>query len=243
MTEALASDLGTGLQLLGGWHLTTSTPIAGVVGDNARKLVSLLALRGPMSRAQIAGTLWPDAHEDPGARLRTVLWRFKGGRQVLRDSDGQLSLVEEVTVDVDQMRTAALQLTSTNDFNTDDDPPTTTFEADLLPAWYDEWLIIDRERIRQLRLHALEALAARRIRVGDYAASLDAALAAVRAEPLRESAHRCVIEAHLAEGNVAEARRQFETCRAILARELGIAPSAAVISLIETPIRRKRLST
>lgn len=182
-----------------------------------------------MPRAQIAATLWPDSDDDPSARLRSVLWRFKNGRQLLHEVDGHLALSDDITIDVNEMRAAALALTRDPESVSEPDPPTATFEADLLPTWCDEWLIIDRERIRQLRLHALEALATRKIRAGDYAAALDAALAAVYAEPLRESAHRCVIEAHLAEGNVVEAKRQYEACRLVLARELRLAPSTSLV--------------
>jgi len=129
-----------------------------------------------------------------------------------------------------------LEVAVGNPLGADDAVDVSTFEFDLLPGWYDDWLVVDRERIRQLRLHALEALATQRLRDGRYAAALDAALAAVRADPLRESAHRCVICAHAAEGNVAEALRQYERCREILATELNIAPSASLLALLPAPL-------
>jgi DNA-binding SARP family transcriptional activator len=95
----------------------------------------------------------------------------------------------------------------------------------LLPACYDEWVLTERERFRQLRLHALEALCDRLTARGRYGEAIDAGLAAVCAEPLRESGHRAVIKAHLAEGNNAEARRQYETYRKVLRDELGVEPS------------------
>jgi DNA-binding SARP family transcriptional activator len=219
------------LRLLGGWQLTGAVPPRGTVGENARKLVSLLALRGPMSRARIAETLWPESDGDAAARLRTVLWRLGDGRTLLLEQDGRLSLARDVRVDVDEMRTAALALTNGARDAVAGRLGVETFSADLLPGWDDDWLQIDRERIRQLRLHALEALSMLSLRHGDYGAALDAALAAVLADPLRESAHRCVIETHLAEGNVAEARRQFEQCRRLLARELQVAPSPTLVAL------------
>jgi hypothetical protein len=62
--------------------------------------------------------------------------------------------------------------------------------------------------------------------------SLDAALAAIAADPLRESAHRSAIEVHLAEGNVGEALKQFSVLFDVLARELGIAPSRQTRDLL-----------
>jgi DNA-binding SARP family transcriptional activator len=63
-------------------------------------------------------------------------------------------------------------------------------DADLLPDWVDDWLVHDRERLHQLRLHVLEALADRLAGDGRYGLALDVALAALRSDTLRESAHR-----------------------------------------------------
>jgi DNA-binding SARP family transcriptional activator len=57
-------------------------------------------------------------------------------------------------------------------------------------------------------------------------------LAAVSAEPLRESAHRELVEVHLAEGNVAEAVRQYDVYRHMLRRQLGLAPSPVMRRLV-----------
>jgi hypothetical protein len=65
--------------------------------------------------------------------------------------------------------------------------------ADLLPGWYDDWVLSEAEDWRQLRLHALEALADRLTATGRWGEAADAAGAAVRAEPLRESANAALI--------------------------------------------------
>ncbi|MET7443204.1 bacterial transcriptional activator domain-containing protein, partial [Streptomyces sp. NPDC005568] len=79
--------------------------------------------------------------------------------------------------------------------------------------------------LRQLRLHALDELAEALTRQGRPALAIEAGWASVRAEPLRESAHRAVVSAHLAEGNVGEAVRHYEEFRRLLEEELGVAPS------------------
>jgi DNA-binding SARP family transcriptional activator len=50
---------------------------------------------------------------------------------------------------------------------------------------------------------------------------------------LRETAHRTLIEAHLAEGNWSEARRQFRRCERLLKEELGVEPAASMRRLVE----------
>jgi DNA-binding SARP family transcriptional activator len=105
-------------------------------------------------------------------------------------------------------------------------------DDDLLPAWDEPWLLIERERQRQLRMHALEWLSASLLRAERYLQAITAALAAVRAEPLRESSQRALIAAHLAEGNISEAMRQLEAYRALLRAELGITPSPPLESMV-----------
>jgi DNA-binding SARP family transcriptional activator len=101
-----------------------------------------------------------------------------------------------------------------------------TMRGELLPDWYDEWLLGERERLWQLRLHALEDAARQLIANGAYARAIDAGLRAIATEPLRESAHELVITAHIAEGNTYEACRQFERLVTVLHDEIGVEPSA-----------------
>ena len=70
------------------------------------------------------------------------------------------------------------------------------------------------------------------LRRGHYVEALDAALAAVRSDPLRESARRLILRIHLAEGNQVEALRHFHSYRALLAAELGIEPSPRTWALV-----------
>ena len=100
-----------------------------------------------------------------------------------------------------------------------------TLSGELLPGWYDDWILFERERFRQLRLRALDTLCDRLTDARRFDAALEAGLAAVAGEPLRESSHRAVIRAHLADGNVAEAVRQYRLCRRLLNDHLGLEPS------------------
>ncbi len=106
------------------------------------------------------------------------------------------------------------------------------FGEDLLPDWYEDWVLVERERFRQLRLHALEAMCRRLADAGSYALALEAGLAAVAAEPLRESAQRLVVGVHLAEGNLGEALRQYDRYARHLADACGATPSPAMSRLL-----------
>jgi DNA-binding SARP family transcriptional activator len=110
--------------------------------------------------------------------------------------------------------------------------PTLVQALDLLPGCYDDWAVIERERLRQRVLHALEALSRQLAAVDRYAAAVEAALTAIHVEPLRESAQRALLEAHIGEANWSEARRSFATYRDLVRRELGVEPSRDLAQLV-----------
>lgn len=103
---------------------------------------------------------------------------------------------------------------------------------DLLPGCYDDWAILERERMRQRMLHALEALSRAMTASGRYGEAVEAAMMAIGVEPLRESAQRALLQAHLAESNLIEARRDFLSFRDLVRRELGVEPSMELAALV-----------
>jgi len=202
---------------------------------NSQRLIAYLALRNrPLLRIHVAGTLWLDSSEQRScANLRSALWRLRGQAEDVVESDASHAwLSSEVHVDVREVVALARGLVAQPG---DDDEPaveSSRLAGDLLPDWYEDWVLLERERLRELRLHALEEVAARAIREGRYGAAIDAALTAIQADPLRESAHRVLISAYLAEGNASAGMRQYrEYCRR--ARdELGIEPSPRLREIV-----------
>jgi DNA-binding SARP family transcriptional activator len=208
-----------------------------VVGDLprcAQRLIAHLGLRARPSRAAVAGQLWPDVPEDHAhGSLRSALWRVQRVAPGLVDvSGGALGLAPGVRVDVREFRAWAQRALDPDAAVDGAMAPESALCGELLPGWYDDWVLSERERLRQLRLHALEMLADKLARAGRHGEAVQAACAAVRTEPLRESAHRAVVRAHLAEGNVAEAVRAYCAFRTLLARELGVEPTRQMDELI-----------
>ena len=221
-----------GLVLLDGFQLRDGAR-AVVLAPSAQRLVAFLALRErSVQRGYVAGQIWTDSsQEQANANLRTSLWRIKrSGCAVVAATATTIGLAPGVAVDIAAIVASANRVL--DGAPAPDDPTILLQAGELLPDWYDDWLSIERERLRQLRLQALETLSQQLAVAGDYAAAIEAGLTAIAAEPLRESAHRAVISAHLAQGNVCEALRQFRVVRDLLAGELGIAPSPGLRALI-----------
>ncbi|WP_405146515.1 SARP family transcriptional regulator [Sphaerisporangium sp. NBC_01403] len=225
------------VDLLGGFRLLAGGEQVTVSGGSER-LLSFVALSGQaVPRTLMAGTLWPDRPERRAyASLRSALARLEGvGRQILDIGATEVRLRPAAGVDVDEARSLAKRILDPGTPTPEQDlsaAAVETLSVDLLPGWYDDWVVHEAEEWHQLRLHALEALAEDFIRAGRFADAVAAAGVAVRAEPLRESAHAALIRAHLAEGNQAEALRDFERYEHLLGSELGLRPTPLVSELV-----------
>ncbi|GAA4312944.1 hypothetical protein GCM10023086_33690 [Streptomyces venetus] len=215
------------LRLLGRFGLVYGGEAVELCG-NARRLLALVGLRSSVSRTFLAGTLWPEATEEHArGSLRSTLCKLPHGDRALVTCDrNAISIADSVAVDARELAETALRLVGPSGAPGAEPVPTVLFgEGELLSGWDDDWALFERERLRQLRLHALEALAYRLAGEGRPALALETALTSVRGAPLRESAHRAVVAAHLARGDVGEAVRHYRAFRRVLREELGIAPS------------------
>lgn len=221
------------LRLLGRFSLT--------VGDDelmlslaARRLVTLLALqRRPLLRGLIAGTLWPDGGTmHANGSLRTALWRVRVcDPEIVRATSTEVALTDAVAVDLDVYEARARAMLAGS--ITADDVHLFADAPELLPGWYDDWLLVHQESWRQLRSEALEAAGACLARPTTHQLALEAALAAVRIDPLRESAHRAVILLHLRHRNYHDAARQYRLCVRLFATRLHAAPSSELQLLMQ----------
>jgi SARP family transcriptional regulator, regulator of embCAB operon len=204
----------------------------------AQRLLAFLAVhRVPLLRTYVAEALWPESHRRrASANLRSALWRIRQTRHNVLDTPySRLSLCTDVTVDVRERAALARDLLDRSaswPTGTLGSHTATELSADLLRDWYDEWLLLERDRWTQLRLHALEALAEHLLAAGEYSQAVEAALAAVWAEPLRESAQRILVRVYTAEGNPSEAVRQYQRYRQLLHRELRTPPTDQMEELI-----------
>jgi DNA-binding SARP family transcriptional activator len=234
------------LNLLGTWTLSRDG-VEIKVAANRQRFIALLALAGPRNRAFVAGALWTDRSESQAqANLRSTLCRLQmSGLNVVESVGDLLRLGPDVHVDISELERCAEAVVHGTFAEA---PPRETVMrlqrgGDLLVGWYDDWVGPHRERLRQLRLHALEIAAAMLSRDGRYAEALEAALRSVDLEPLRESAHRTVMLVHLAEGNHVESIRQFKYYRNLLVRELGIEPSDRMLRLVQPYIANRTRAT
>jgi DNA-binding SARP family transcriptional activator len=225
---------GTRLALLEAFELSCNQEVVPLPLP-AQRLLAFLALEDrPVLRAYAACSLWVDSSEDRASgSLRSALWRLRqSGYRLVEATNRQLRLAPQVAVDLREATAWAHRLLDPSTKVEEVDLDAITLTGDLLPDWYDDWIVIERERFRQLRVHALECLCERLTVAGRFGHAMEAGLAAVGGDPLRESAHRALIRVHLAEGNRADALRQYRFCCQLLHERLGLEPSAQMEALV-----------
>jgi DNA-binding SARP family transcriptional activator len=230
-------DRAPRLTLLGAFDLSVGGESV-LLPMNGQRVLVFLALHGrSLMRPFVAGSLWLDSTEDRAAgSLRSALWRLNRRHRFVETTGERLSLAADVHVDVEAAAGQARRLLDTTESECPS-PESLLLSLDLLPDWYDDWVAVERERFRQLRVHALERLCDRLVEAERFGEAIEAGLAAMRSEPLRESAHRALVGAHLAEGNHCEALNQYRRFRALLNDELGLEPSPKMEALIASVAR------
>ena len=235
------------VHLLGGFRIATGhEKVAGIDQPRLQRLLAYLLLhrRHPRPRQQIAFTLWPDTNEEQALKnLRTLLTR-------LRQTQPELDRFLEVgpyalhwrpdapcSLDVADFEAAcaaavaAAQRGETAAAIAAYEDAVQLYMGDLTPGWYDEWIVPERERLRQTYLDALEQLARLLEHAGRLRDALGYAQQLLRADPLHEAGYRQLMQLHLALDDRASALRVYHTCATTLRNELGVDPSPATQAL------------
>lgn len=209
----------------------------------APRLVALTALhRAAISRPRLAEQLWPHLDEHRAiASLRSTLSRLRGASpRLIAPGSTDVAIGEAVSVDVWEREDLTAQLVNGEVGSTCLAVEVERLTVELLPGWHDDWVMFERDRLRETSLHAIEAqaiaLAERRL----FARAITTIYDAIRLDPLRESAVRTLIEIHLSEGNRAQAARCYLDFRKRLRTALQIEPSGAMQALIVPLIQSSR---
>ena len=247
-----------GLSLLGPFEATRNGHPLSFATDAARALLAYLAVEsGRHHRREFLATLlWPEQSQSAAfANLRQTLARLRRGlgeplaagaltvtRQTLEiDSDAvdldcarferlMKSCAEHGCEDIARCRACIQRLEQACRLYRGD------FLDGVFPGssqLFDEWTLARRERYRLQALNGLYALASYSESIADYEAARRYAAQQLELEPWREEAHRQLMRALALQGRRTAALEQYETCRGILADELGIEPDTETRALYE----------
>jgi DNA-binding SARP family transcriptional activator len=205
------------------------------VPPHVQRLLAFLALRDrPLRRDYVSGSLWTDVSQERAfAALRTTLWRIQQvDVPLIEATSTDLALASKVLVDARELRASSQRAIASQSRLAPDDVSILTEADELLPDWYEDWVAHERDQLTQMRLRALESMCEALVASRNFGAATAVALAAIAADPLRESARILAIRVHLEAGEDVEAVRQFLGYRDRLKAELGIEPSVRMLRSI-----------
>jgi DNA-binding SARP family transcriptional activator/tetratricopeptide (TPR) repeat protein len=226
-----------------------SGPAVPIPAKKVRALLAYLALHPgrPLPRDRLTALLWPDV---PDAQARQSLRQaLVGLRRVLSKTgalviDADAVAVDPSRVDVDVVRFEHLV--------TDGSRPrleqaVALYRGDLLEGFavkasaFEDWLLTEQERLRELARQALTKLLGHQTRTGAGEVALDTARRLLMLDSLREDVHRALMRLYVAQGQRAAALRQYQTCVGVLRRELGVEPEAATKRLYQEILQQPLL--
>jgi len=226
------------ITVLGGFSVAVDgRPVTALPVGSQRLLVFLALHDRTVARSAIAAAMWPDATPEHAAvSLRSALARLDGlGHATIVADSGALGLTDIVNVDYVEAQALAHRLLDSDTPIFDGDLASAaiaTISAELLPDWFDGWIIAESEEWRHLRASAGEALAYRLLSAGRFAEAGRAARAAIRVDPLRETPYSTLVRIHLADGNQSDALQVFETYREVLRDALDLEPTEQLSGLV-----------
>ena len=215
------------------------------LSGKAQELLAYLLLhRRSHPREKLATLLWQhgSSHRTK-AYLRKALWQLRDALEsetenapsVVRADDDWIQINPEAPLwaDVVAFEAAfdAVRDCPASEMPSEDlralQEAETLYSGDLLENWYEEWCLMERERLRDMFLRMLGRLARCCEHNGAYDTGIQYGLRLLRIDPARERGHRQLMRLRARAGNRVASLRQYERCAEVLDRELGVAPAAA----------------
>lgn len=224
------------VHLLGQFDVRVGQEVVDIPSRPAQSLLAYLILSAGTAhrREKLAGLLWPDASEENArSNLRHALWRLRkaiGGEFLEAD---KISI--SFTKDSDFWLDAALmekgdgrELTSEELLST-----VSKYGGELLPGFYDDWVVLERERYRSLFESKIQALLDRLVEEQNWTLVLEWGERWIALGQVPEPAYRALMIAYSGLGDTAGMAAVFIRCSKALQDELGVEPSEETKVLYE----------
>ena len=230
--------------------MVDGTPVGGMEARKVQELLAYLLLHRthPCTRESLATLMWGERNDTQARKyLRQALWQLQSALDAAGQPAIPLLHVDTAWVEINPSASLWLDIEqfeqayeTTRQLEGDDlseqhldalCQAVTLYQGDLLDGWYQDWCIFERERFQQIYLAMLDKLIAYAEHTLNYMMGIQYCELALRSDPARERTHRRLMRLHYRAGNRTGALRQYETCVAMLRRELDIEPAQSTLHL------------
>jgi len=234
------------IRLLGSPQITRDgSPAPNFISNKVPALLAYLAVtRRAHSRDKLAALLWGEMTDaDAKNNLRQALTNLrKIAEDELTISRDSIEFTGEVFLDSTQFD-STLRLASSLDPEVASVILTDSlalYRGDFLEGFhvrdapdFEDWALTERARLRELALGALHTLTQFHASRGQFTEAIAYASHLLAFDPWREEAHRQLMLLQARTGQISAALAQYETCKKILEKELGVEPSLETTALYE----------
>ncbi len=241
-------------QVFGGFELRTEGE--DVKALHAERLLLFLSylfvhFDSSPSRKQISFLFWADsAEEQARTNLRNILHHL---RKALPELDSILEIdtqsirvrpEADFSLDIRSFRKA---LVSVKTSKTEAErigylqEAVSHYRGELLPGFYDDWILAAREECHQAYVNALFELSKLYEDASQYSDAIQTVNRLLRVDALNESAYLQLMRLHALNEDRAGALQAYHTCATVLMRDLGVEPSVEIRRLYEQLIRSEAM--
>ena len=231
------------VRLLGGFEVKQDGESVAITSRPAQSLFAYLILNAGTShrREKLAGLLWPDSTEE-NARdyLRHGLWKLRKAieNKSSKDAANLYILTDDISVSFNPVAAYTLDAAKMEDVDmgcssTDElMDGLSLYEGELLPGFYDEWIVLEREHLQALFEQKMECLLERLGEEARWGDTLEWGERWISFGQKPEAAYRFLMRAHAARGDMSRVATTFERCTKSLS-EFGVEPSEQTRVLYE----------
>ena len=226
--------------------------LTGLEASKDQELLSYLLIHRdrPHSREALASLLWGDTSTEKSKKyLRQALWHLHAALNSDSENSSDVLMVDHDwlslnpcsnlwtdVADFERAFSAAegipgRQLDSETARGLKD--AVTLYNDDLLPGYYQDWILFERERLQNMYLLMLDKLIVYLQFRGEYEVAQGYGATILRYDPARERTHRQMMHLYSLAGDRTSALRQFERCALALKQELGVKPEKKTVELYE----------
>jgi predicted ATPase/DNA-binding SARP family transcriptional activator len=219
------------IRLLGQFILSQDAKPIKLSARPAKTLLAYLLLTRDAHhpRERLAGLMWPDSDERNARKnLRQALWQ-------LRKAIGDTYL---------QVDTRSIAFNSETDFwldvrvledqaDQDLEASVAVYEGELLPGFYEDWVLLERDRLVAAFDRKMQRLLTRLTHEQRWTEVLNWAEQWIAKGHIPESAYRSLMVAHAASGELSKVEAAYQRCVEALRQEIGVDPSEETRQLHE----------
>jgi DNA-binding SARP family transcriptional activator len=227
------------VRLLGRFDIRLNGEPVDLRSRPAQSLLAYLLLRPGVScrRERLAGMLWPDATEaNARAYLRQGLWRI---RKALEQGPRDYLITDNLTVAFDGDSEFHLDVADL-EREVEPDAPVdelvrcvSTYEEELLPGFYNDWVFPERERLQAVFEHKMGLLLDRLVAEQRWSTALEWGERWIALGHAPEPAYRALMAAYHGLGDRSSVVAVYQRCAEALRRDVGVEPSEATHALYQ----------